>query len=492
MYFTLVSAGGEIGPALAARLKSAGHEITLADETWISNARAHGFANLDAGCVICFSEGEDALPQELLENLQFERFVLVHRPGTEPSALFPESSSLVQVTSSLVIEFNPSGNDRLNSLVAFFLDGDGDFDGHAAIAPSALISAEELAKALCAVALEGTKPHYHIAGPDILSGADIASAFEAASGKKVSVTGPQEGMQKDASAYEAEFGEIPSHASDALEALVTKHKLLRTALSPHSRGETTICEEDGTLVYRDREIGDELSLLLSTPEAFDIASKAWIRAGWDVKHHYSFSWLGRPVIQLPEDMVRMQELISALGPDVIIETGIAHGGSLIFYASVMEALGHGRIIGIDIDIRPHNRTAIEAHRMFKRIELIEGSSTDNAIVSAVGESVKDDITVLVILDSNHTKAHVLAELNAYGPMVTPGSYIIATDGIMAQVAGGPRTKPDWQWNNPSQAALEFVKENPDFIIETPAFTFNESYVKNPITHYPLGAIKRIR
>ncbi len=151
--------------------------------------------------------------------------------------------------------------------------------------------------------------------------------------------------------------------------------------------------------------------------------------------------MGRPIIQLPEDMVRVQEVIYRLKPDLIVETGVAHGGSLIFYASLFEAMGHGRVVGIDIEIRPHNRAAIEAHQMFKRIELIEGGSTAPEIVSQVRDGIKPDETVLVLLDSNHTRDHVLEELRLYAPMVTPGSYIVATDGIMAQVVGGRRTDP---------------------------------------------------
>ena len=230
---------------------------------------------------------------------------------------------------------------------------------------------------------------------------------------------------------------------------------------------------------------------MASPEAFRAVSRAWLRCGWDAKYVYSFSWMGRPFIQLPEDVLRVQEVIYRVKPDVIVETGIAHGGSLIFYASLCKAIGRGRVIGIDIEIRPHNRHAIEAHEMKPLIALIEGSSIDPAIVGRVRSLVQPGETVLVLLDSNHTKAHVLAELEAYGPLVTPGSYIVATDGIMQQVAGAPRTAPDWAWNNPLQAANEFAARHPEFTHEEPELPFNEGVVTERVTYWPQGFLRRL-
>jgi cephalosporin hydroxylase len=223
---------------------------------------------------------------------------------------------------------------------------------------------------------------------------------------------------------------------------------------------------------------------MASAEAFAAVSQAWLRCGWDTKYVYSFAWMGRPVIQLPEDMIRIQEVIFDIKPDVIVETGVAHGGSLIFYASLCKAMDSGRIIGIDIEIRPHNRTAIEAHPLAHMITLVEGSSTDPEIVAHVAGLIKPGEKVLVLLDSNHTKQHVLDELRAYGPMVTPGSYIVATDGIMGQVVGGPRTQPDWTWNNPTQA------ESSDFEIHEPDFPFNEGLVRERVTYWPRGFLRR--
>lgn len=229
---------------------------------------------------------------------------------------------------------------------------------------------------------------------------------------------------------------------------------------------------------------DIRTLALDTPEAFAVISQIWLRAGWDHKHVYTFTWLGRPIIQLPEDLLRVQEVIYRIKPDVIVETGIAHGGSLIFYASLCKLLGKGRVIGIDIEIRPHNRQAVEAHELFDYITLIEGSSIDADIVRHVKDLVKPAETVFVMLDSNHTKSHVLAELEAYADLVSVGSYIVAADGIMESLAGAPRSSPDWTWNNPKAAAQEFVSNNPQFVIEQPSWLFNESSLSENVTYWP--------
>lgn len=230
---------------------------------------------------------------------------------------------------------------------------------------------------------------------------------------------------------------------------------------------------------------------LFSKEAFEIISREWVRVGWNEKYPYTFSWMGRPIIQLPEDMIRMQEIIFQIKPDVIIETGVAHGGSLIFYSSLCKAMEKGRVIGIDIEIRPHNRVAIEAHPLSDRIVLIEGSSTAPEIVAQVKSLVKPDEKVLVILDSNHTYAHVTNELEAYAELVTSGSYIVATDGIMYDLADVPRGQPEWAIDNPTWAARDFVQKHPEFVIEQPAWLFNESNLEQNITHWPDAWLKRL-
>lgn len=239
------------------------------------------------------------------------------------------------------------------------------------------------------------------------------------------------------------------------------------------------------------EDGKVRSLDLYSREAFDVASLEWVRLGWQMKYPYTFAWMGRPVIQLPEDMLRTQEVIYRLKPDVIVETGIAHGGSLIFYASLCKAMGKGRIVGIDIEIRPHNRDAIEAHELFDYITMIEGDSSAPGIVAEVEAAVGDATTVLVILDSNHTREHVAAELEAYHHLVTKGSYIVATDGVMKWVYDGPRGETEWKDDNPSTAAHDFVAQHTDFVIEQPEWPFNESELGTNITHWPDAWIKRL-
>jgi cephalosporin hydroxylase len=236
--------------------------------------------------------------------------------------------------------------------------------------------------------------------------------------------------------------------------------------------------------------GDEAgTFAFDSPEAFRLVSDAWLRIGWDQKYVYSFTWLGRPVIQLPEDLLRLQELIVEVGPGVIVETGVAHGGSLVFYATICKALGRGRVVGVDIEIRPHNRAAIEAHPLFALIELIEGDSASAETVARVRDSVAGE-TVMVMLDSNHEKYHVLRELRAYADLVTPGSYVVVMDTIMERLVGAPRTRPDWSRNNPGEAIAEFLAEDARFERVEPRFAFNEGLVADRVSYWPGGFLRR--
>jgi len=224
--------------------------------------------------------------------------------------------------------------------------------------------------------------------------------------------------------------------------------------------------------------------------SFGHIANLWTNIGWVRKYSYAFSWMGRPIIQLPDDMVRTQEAIWEIKPDVIIETGVAHGGSLIYYASLMEAMGHGQVIGVDIEIRPQNRTAIEAHPMFSRITLVEGDSTDAEVVGEVAKMIEPHHKVMVILDSNHLKAHVAGELTAYADFVSRGSYLIVCDGIMQKVAGMPRTGSDWEWNNPISAIDDFLGSRSDFVEVVPSRPFDESLEVPDCSHHPRGWLKR--
>lgn len=235
---------------------------------------------------------------------------------------------------------------------------------------------------------------------------------------------------------------------------------------------------------------------IDTGEAFDIISDAYLKIGWQNKQAYSYTWMGRPIIQVPEDMVRMQEIIYKVKPDYLIETGIAHGGSLIFYASLFRAMGHGKIIGVDIDIREHNRVAMENHELFDIITMYEGDSTDDNITAKIAETVGENSRVVVILDACHTREHTLKELELYSKFINVGSYIISCDGgIMERVAQLPnaiKSEPDWDTNNPKRAAEEFVESNDNFIIEDVKFDFNEGNVGTWSSYWQGGIIRRMK
>ncbi len=235
----------------------------------------------------------------------------------------------------------------------------------------------------------------------------------------------------------------------------------------------------------------EQSLPLYGREAFERLSREWVRVGWALKYSYQFAWLGRPIIQMPEDMVRTQEAVFGVRPDVIVETGVAHGGSLVFYASLCQLLGRGRVVGVDVTIRPENRRAVEAHALAHRITLVEGDSVAPEVVARVAGLIRPGERVMVLLDSNHSRAHVLRELEAYGPLVTPGSYLVATDGVMRDLADVPGGRPEWDRDNPAEAAREFLARHPEFVPETPAGPFRESALRAPVTHWPCGWLRRV-
>ena len=185
------------------------------------------------------------------------------------------------------------------------------------------------------------------------------------------------------------------------------------------------------------------------------------------KYTYNFTWLGRPIIQFPQDILAMQEIIWQVKPDLIIETGIAHGGSLIFYASILELLGNnGQVLGIDIDIREYNLVEIEKHPMFKRITMIEGSSIDEEIAKQVHDFAKDKKQILIVLDSMHTHDHVLKELEFYSPLVTKGSYLVVFDtAIQDMPEDFFQDRPWGKGNNPKTAVWEFLKTNNRFEVD---------------------------
>lgn len=194
---------------------------------------------------------------------------------------------------------------------------------------------------------------------------------------------------------------------------------------------------------------------------FSEMSRDWLISSVEHKYSYNFTWLGRPIIQYPQDLMALQEIIWRTKPDLIIETGIAHGGALIFYASMLELIGHGHVLGIDIDIREHNYVEIIKHPMVKRISMIEGSSTDDEIVEVAREFAKGK--TMVCLDSLHTHDHVIHELELYSPLVTKGSYLVVFDTCIEDL---PETDRPWgKGNNPKTALDEFLKSNDRFVVE---------------------------
>lgn len=212
------------------------------------------------------------------------------------------------------------------------------------------------------------------------------------------------------------------------------------------------------------------------------AGREWFDRANEHKYSYHFSWLGRPIIQYPQDMVAMQELIWAVKPDLIIEAGIAHGGSLILSASFLALLdltdgiergdmidprtSERKVLGIDIDIRSHNRDAIEAHPMASRIQMIEGSSIADDVIAQVKDITAAYERTLVVLDSNHTHDHVLAELEAYAPLTSVGSYCVVFDTVIEDLPSD--MFPDRPWgpgDNPKTAVWEYLKSHPEFQID---------------------------
>ncbi|AJZ76702.1 cephalosporin hydroxylase [Candidatus Nitrosotenuis cloacae] len=216
-------------------------------------------------------------------------------------------------------------------------------------------------------------------------------------------------------------------------------------------------------------------------------SKKWFSQTYKHEYSYHFRWLGRPIIQYPQDIVALQEIVWNIKPDLIIETGIARGGSLIFFASLLELIGKGSVLGIDVDIRSHNRKEIEKHPLSKRINMIEGSSIDEKTVKDVYSAARGKKNIMVVLDSNHTHDHVLKELEFYSPIVTKNSYLVVFDTVVADLPQRYFANRPWKkFNNPKSALIEFLKNNRQFRIDS------EITNKLAITAAPDGYLKRIK
>ncbi len=253
-----------------------------------------------------------------------------------------------------------------------------------------------------------------------------------------------------------------------------------------------ICKDD----HKELEIQDadfesrnkEMIQSMSADKHLADLSKKWYLEATGYQYSYHFKWLGLPIIQFPQDIMAVQELIWKVKPDLIIETGIARGGSLVFYASLLELIGEdGIVLGIDIDIRKHNRTAIENHPMYKRIKMIEGSSIDQFIVKKVGEQAIGRKNIMVLLDSYHTYEHVMKEIKFYSKLVSKGSYLIVFDTMIEQTPKEFLGEREWcKGNSPMDAVREFLKNNDNFEID------HTIEAKLLVTECPSGYLRRIK
>ncbi|CAN2046963.1 Rhamnosyl O-methyltransferase [Candidatus Magnetomoraceae bacterium gMMP-1] len=219
-------------------------------------------------------------------------------------------------------------------------------------------------------------------------------------------------------------------------------------------------------------------------EGMELISSLWLKLYAQSKLTHNITWLGVPIIQVSGDIMMMQELIWKVRPDVIIECGLAHGGSALFYASVCELIGKGYIIGVDVEIRQYNKIAIQNHPLSHRVKMLEGSSTSEDIITKIIEITKNLNRVMVVLDSNHSKEHVARELDLYKDIVTPGSYLVAMDGAQAFVWDIPNGKPEWKEDNPLIAIEEFLEKNSDFEVD-------EHYTRLKVTANPKGFLRKV-
>jgi cephalosporin hydroxylase len=226
---------------------------------------------------------------------------------------------------------------------------------------------------------------------------------------------------------------------------------MMTNINPGPDANITLSGKDG-----------DVKVPLYSPEGVALLNTLRLKQAAEFKVMYEPNWLGIKIIQLPEDIVAMQELLWRLQPDVVVECGVAHGGSLILHASILELADKGTVIGVDVEIRPHNRAAIEAHPLAHRIKLIEGNSIDPATTAEVMRHCPAGSKVVVVLDSNHSREHVAQEIALYKDLVTVGSYLVVMDGAQALVSDIPRGRPEWADDNPLAAVRHFLAGNDEF------------------------------
>lgn len=221
-----------------------------------------------------------------------------------------------------------------------------------------------------------------------------------------------------------------------------------------------------------------------TDEGLALVAQLWERVSFHHRLVYEPTWLGIPIIQMSSDIVMMQELLWKVRPDVVIETGVAHGGSLILSASILELSGKGKVVGVDIDIRKHNELAIKSHPLSRRISLIQGSSIDLKTLKAVQQHIKSDDKVFVVLDSNHSYEHVLKELELFAPLVSRGSYLVVMDGVQEMLADNPTGKREWKKDNPLRAIRKFLSGRSDWEVD-------QTCLRLKTTYCPSGFLRKL-
>ena len=228
-------------------------------------------------------------------------------------------------------------------------------------------------------------------------------------------------------------------------------------------------------------------------QKFQYSGQTFLRDSINEKYSYNFSWMGRPIIQYPQDLIAVQEIIWEVKPDLIIETGVAHGGSAVFFASLLELNAHfggpkdAEVWCVEIDLRTHNREALVAHPMYPRLRIFDGSSVDEKIASVIAEKAATCQRVMVILDSNHTHKHVLGELNLYAPLVSVGSYCVVFDTVIEDLDGVEFVDRPWgKGDNPKTAVADFMRTNSDFIVD---YAIDEKLL---ISAAPGGYLKRVK
>jgi cephalosporin hydroxylase len=252
----------------------------------------------------------------------------------------------------------------------------------------------------------------------------------------------------------------------------------------------TINTKKNTIVSFDEKGKEKLTPIYSQ-EGFKLLSSVWLKQEWNQLHWQSFSWFGFQIWQFPDDLLRLQEVIVALKPDVIVETGVSQGGSSIFFATLCRLIGNGQVISIDITIPPALRERVEQSPFADLITLIEGDSASHVVLEQIRHLVGSNKTVFVFLDSDHSKDHVLRELNAYAGLVTSGSYIVAADGVMQSLTDTPYGDAKWAEDNPAAAAREFAASHPEFVIKRPEAIFGEEYVVEELTYWPDAWLYRL-